>query len=82
MNNTFFPIQPSDISYSQIYSPPVSVEQTHNSNVHLPSDTTLVVILFSLAFGIIWYKKHQVHHFMVEQQRAMLERMWQLHSPK
>jgi hypothetical protein len=82
MNSLVFSAHPFDISYSQVYSPSVSIERTHSSGVSLPPDVTVLVMLFSLAFGIIWYKKHRVHHFMIEQQRAMLERMWRLHSTK
>lgn len=82
MNSTFLPIQPSDISYSQMYSSPVSVEQAHSPGLSLPPNTMLLVILCSLALGMIWYKKHRAHCFMLEQQRSMLERMWQLNSTK
>jgi hypothetical protein len=76
-----FPIQPSDISYSQIYSPS-PIEPTHSLSVSLPPDAMVLVVSLLLALGVIWYKKHRIHHHRIERQRAMLERLWQLSSTK
>jgi len=77
-----FPVYPSDISYSQVYSPPVLVEQTHAPGMSSLLNTLLLIIPLSLALGIIWSKKHRMYLHVIEQQRAMLERIWQLSSTK
>jgi hypothetical protein len=76
------PIQSSDISYSQIYSPSVSMEQAHASGASSSLHAMFLVIPVVLVLGILWYRKYRIHQCMLNQQRAMLERMWQLRSTK
>jgi hypothetical protein len=76
-----FSSQPSDSTYSQVYSP-VTSEQPSASNFNLPPDAVFLAMLLSLAFGLFCCRKHRKQHLSIEQQRAMLERMWQLSSTK
>ena len=82
MNNSFFRIQPSDLSYSQLYVSPAKTEATPAVSLNPSPSMLFLVVWCMLACGMIWYRKHRTHHHKIERQRALLERMWQLSSTK
>lgn len=77
-----FPIKPSDLSYSQVYARPFLLERSQFLGMSSLLNILSLIILFSFALGVIWYKKYQTHLQVINQQRIMLERIWKLSSTK
>lgn len=59
-----------------------SVQQASNSSVFasvsLPSQALPAVILLGCMMGIVWWRKHRLRQQMLHQQRALLERLWEM----
>jgi hypothetical protein len=77
------PIPISEFSLSTYQS---SVQQTSSSSiveaVSIPSQTWPAVILLGCVMGIVWWRKRHRHQQRLNQQRALLERLWEMSPSK
>lgn len=78
---SFFNLTEADFYSSQSSVSPIR-QVSPIDRFQMPLETFSSVILLSLAFGIIWSKKHRVRQQRLNQQRALLERIWEMSPSK
>jgi uncharacterized membrane protein len=81
------PITPSDVPYARFSTQPVSpqfasMEQANVGVFNLVLNIVSLVVLLSFILSILRHRKKTHQHYTLQQQREMLERIWQLSSTK
>lgn len=81
------PIEPSDASYAQSTAytgapQSIFIHYTDTAILNAALNIVGLTIIISLVLNVMWRRRRNWQRLTLQQQREMLERMWQLSSTK